>query len=189
MNEIGYLVLTYLVAGIPFGVLVSRAVSSTDIRKKGSGNIGATNIARVIGKKWGILVLFLDALKGFVMVAFAKESLEFASLVALVAVFAHCYPVYLKFKGGKGVATALGSLLALSPQIIGLVLVVFVIALVGTRRVSVGSISGALAFPFVIYLMQIPIPLTWTIAMSAIILWKHRENIQRLMSGTEPRFF
>ena len=182
----------YLIAGIPFGVIVSQLVAGKDVRAQGSGNIGATNVARMMGKKWGILVLILDALKGFLLVYLAGSLFEFnlvANWAACVAVLAHCYPVYLKFKGGKGVATALGVIAALSPTILGICFLVFAATLVLYRRVSAASLLAALALPVGAYLVPHRIYPFTGFFICAVIWWKHRENIQRIIKGIEPRFF
>src|ERR1700683_4829943 len=110
-----FLFFAYLIAAIPFGLVLSLRIAGKDVRDQGSGNTGATNVSRLMGKKWGILVLFLDALKGFAVVKIANHygGVPFENFTAILAVFAHCYPIYLGFKGGKGVATALGVLAAL----------------------------------------------------------------------------
>src|ERR1700677_5038813 len=109
-----FLFVAYFIAAIPFGLILSLRVAGKDVRDQGSGNTGATNVSRLMGKKWGILVLILDALKGYVVVKAANHfgGVRFENLAAILAVFAHCYPIYLGFKGGKGVATALGVLAA-----------------------------------------------------------------------------
>jgi glycerol-3-phosphate acyltransferase PlsY len=194
MTSLLYLLTTYLVGAIPFGVIVSLAVSGRDVRKQGSGNIGATNVSRLMGKKWGLFVLFLDGLKGFLVVMLAywffSRDLILPSLGGLMAVIGHCFPIYLKFKGGKGVATALGVIAALSPMILGICCVVFALAMLITRRVSAGSLAAAAALPvaaFVISPRQISVPVATV--MTILIWWKHRENIKRLVRGQEPKFF
>src|ERR1035438_2645156 len=112
-----FLFCAYLIASIPFGVLLSRLIKGKDVREHGSGNIGAANISRLMGKKWGVVVLILDALKGFIVVKLSTHygDTNFENFVAVMAVGAHCWPLYLGFRGGKGVATALGVIIALSP--------------------------------------------------------------------------
>jgi acyl phosphate:glycerol-3-phosphate acyltransferase len=185
------LIVGYLIAAIPFGVLVSRLVTGSDVRKQGSGNIGATNVARLMGKKWGVLVLFLDALKGYMVVAIAAHfgNIDFANLVAVVAVIGHCYPVYLKFKGGKGVATALGVLTALSPAVVGIAALIFIVVVGVSRRISAGSLTAALSVPVLAIFMASNVLPASGLVIAAIVWWKHRENIKRLARGLEPRFF
>jgi len=191
--QIAYLFFAYLAAAVPFGVIVSKMVLGKDVRKQGSGNIGATNIARMMGKKWGVLVLALDALKGFAVVFVSgyvgDGSLFFANIVACVAVAAHCYPIYLKFRGGKGVATALGVIAALSLTLVGVCFLVFAIILGMTRRMSAGSLAAALALPVVAACFQTPLEPVTGAVITAVIWWKHSENIRRILAGQEPKFF
>ncbi len=189
--QIIFIIGTYLVAAIPFGVVVSRVFSGVDVRGQGSGNTGATNVARLMGKKWGFTVLVMDALKGFVVVSLAKHvgDVWFCNFIAVLAVLAHCYPIYLRFKGGKGVATALGVLAALSAPIMVGSLVVFALGFGLSKRISVGSLSASLAAPFAATVLggNLLIPTAWFLA--TIIWWKHKENIKRLAVGLEPKFF
>jgi acyl phosphate:glycerol-3-phosphate acyltransferase len=186
-----FLLAAYLIAALPFGVIISRAVLGKDVRSHGSGNIGATNVSRLMGKKWGIFVLFLDALKGFLIVncaaLFGDDA--FCNLAAVVAVIAHCYPIYLGFKGGKGVATALGVLLALSPISVGICLIVFLLVVGLTRIISAASLAASLSLPIMSTILQGQVSFPAAVAMCMIIWWKHRENISRLMRRQEPRFF
>ena len=191
ISQIIFVIATYFIAALPFGVIVSRFVTGKDVRKQGSGNIGATNVARLMGKKWGIFVLFLDALKGFALVKAAATfgDITFCNLVAAVAVGAHCYPLYLKFKGGKGVATALGVLAALSPVTLGYCFAAFVIVTATTRIISAGSLGAALALPLVSIFAHTDIHLGASVAITLLIWWKHRENLKRLLRRQEPKFF
>lgn len=191
---------SYLVGAIPFGYLIARA-RGMDIRRLGSGNIGATNVFRAVGKGWGILTFFCDALKGFAPVFFlpriagggasAVELQGLQVLCACMAIAGHNWPIYLGFKGGKGVATSTGALLGLAPAGLligfGVWLVVFLIG----RYVSLASLAAAVvvggsAWP--LYAKQgrlIPVALT---ALAALVVWRHRGNIRRLAQGTENRF-
>ena len=191
--------------GIPFGYLLGRCVLKDDIRNHGSGNIGATNVARVIGWKWGGLVLLLDALKGFLptyaaaqfAVSNLPDSFHWHVPVAagMSAIVGHMYPVYLKLRGGKGVATALGVVLVLAPESVGAAFLVFVVVAGTTRLVALGSILAALVFGGTqLYLMRDhltePRSLSLTafaIAIPLLIVWRHRSNIARLLTGTENR--
>ncbi len=184
----------YLAGGIPFGVVVSRFVSGKDVRTQGSGNIGATNVSRMMGKKWGLFVLFLDGLKGFLAVKavawfFTDDVFLLSNLAALSAILGHCFPVYLKFKGGKGVATALGVIAALSPLALGVCFIVFFLTIGISRIVSVASLAGALTLPITIMIIQkdMVVLIAWIIA--ALIWFKHSANIKRLMKHQEPKFF
>lgn len=195
---------SYLLGSIPFGYLAGR-IAGIDIRTAGSGNIGATNVVRVLGKAYGYPVFILDFVKGAAAVRLAialgaRTQFEWASpeicgiIAAVSAVIGHSFPVWLKFKGGKGVATSAGALLGLTPlaAVAGLLLWVVVFWL--TRYVSLASVLTALALPLLILLMhsrdQSPAkPLFHAaVCLAAVIIWRHRSNLIRLMRGTEPRF-
>lgn len=187
------LLAAYLIGAIPTGVLLTRMVGATDIRKSGSGNIGATNVYRVAGKKLGILTLIGDALKGAVPVLIAMQipGLSDAQVgaVAAAAFIGHCFPVYLKFKGGKGVATALGIFLVLSPLAVLGAFIIFALLLWKWRYVSLGSISAAAAIPVLVYFAEGNLALVaTTLFISLIVILRHYRNIQRLFNGTENRF-
>ena len=187
------LIVIYLIAAIPTGILLARLMGSEDIRQKGSGNIGATNVYRVVGKLAGALTLVGDTMKGFLpllayqsWLAPTPAQLGIASAVAIIG---HCYPIYLGFKGGKGVATALGIFLLLSPQAVLGALVVFVLAVGITRYISLGSVLAAMSAPLLILMLNHPQPiLLATLFIAALVIWRHRTNIRRLMDGTENRF-
>jgi acyl phosphate:glycerol-3-phosphate acyltransferase len=193
----------YLFGSIPFGYLLVRLFRKEDIRSKGSGNIGATNVVRSGAKGLGALTFFLDACKGYLAVLVASR-LAFtpglvpvppgnaAALAALCAILGHIYTVWLGFKGGKGVATAFGVFVALAPWAALAALVVFILIFALSRYVSLGSILGAAAFPIFAFLFPHAEYSSWLTAMivvaPAIIIVKHRENIARLIKGTEYRF-
>jgi acyl phosphate:glycerol-3-phosphate acyltransferase len=202
-------VVAYLLGSIPFGYLLVKTFRGEDIRLSGSGNIGATNVARSGAKGLGAATLLLDMLKGLLAVWLAAvlaaskynlcgdfrvypcvPSLRLMSVAALFAVLGHIFPVWLKFKGGKGVATALGVFALLFPLAVLVSLAIFSIVLVLTRYVSLGSILAALAFPVAAYFLYHP---DWTslalaAAVSAAVILKHHQNIGRLLAGTESRF-
>lgn len=196
-------VAAYLLGSIPTGFLVARA-KGIDIRKVGSGNIGATNALRVLGKPAGILVLLVDALKGWVAVHevamvivgqfsspdVAGRDRVIASIVAsLFAVLGHNYPCWLGFKGGKGIATSAGVLTALVPWALLIILSVWIVLCAATRYVSIGSLAASATLPFATWLTTRDWTLTAvTGAMGVLAIYKHKGNIQRLMNGTEPRF-
>lgn len=196
-------VAAYLLGSIPTGFLVARA-KGIDIRKVGSGNIGATNALRVLGKPAGILVLLVDALKGWLAVRVvamliveqfsSQEALGgnrvIASIVAAIfAVLGHNYTCWLGFKGGKGIATSAGVLTALVPWALLIILSVWIVLFAITRYVSIGSIAASATLPFATWLTTRDWTLTAvTGAMGALAIFKHKGNIQRLMKGTEPRF-
>jgi glycerol-3-phosphate acyltransferase PlsY len=184
-------VFAYVLGSVPTGFLLGY-LAGVDVRSAGSGNVGATNVARVAGKGLGLLTLLLDAAKGFAPVFIARQ-MGFDAAVggwaALAAFLGHLYPIFLKFRGGKGVATALGSLLALAPAAIGVLVPVFLIVSLATRFVSLASIVAAGTAPVAIWLLGYPARLAGiTLVMALLILWRHRDNIQRLRSGAEPRF-
>jgi len=188
--ELLFIVLTYLVASIPFGFIVGKLFGK-DVTKEGSGNIGATNVARTIGKKAGIFVLILDALKGFIPVYISKMYFDdpFVAVIAVVAVFGHCYSIFMKFKGGKGVATGLGVLVALSPKVAIIVITLWLGIFLATGYVSLASVISA--FMSWIMMNYIEANYYFTIAAlvsSLIIVYKHSSNIERLLKGTENRF-
>jgi len=187
----------YLLGSIPTGFLVAKA-KGIDIRSVGSGNIGATNAMRVLGKPAGIFVLLMDAAKGFAAVWLASLMLKDNSIADLQtlrvvagigAVLGHNYTCWLKFKGGKGIATTAGVYLALAPWALLVALVVFILAILLTKYVSVGSIAGAIALPVTVWVMT---PQNYflgivTTALGALAIYKHKSNIQRLIAGTENR--
>jgi glycerol-3-phosphate acyltransferase PlsY len=202
----------YLIGSIPFGFLVAKA-RGIDIRSAGSGNIGATNAMRVLGKPIGIVVLLLDALKGYAACAFLPPLIvnwlaphysgfyrlfqdcpvefqtRFYVLAGVCAVLGHNYTCWLKFKGGKGVATSAGVYIALAPWPLLIALAVFILAVALTRYISVGSISAGIALPVAVWIMMphnILLGIVTT-ALGAMAIYKHKSNIQRLMAGTENK--
>jgi glycerol-3-phosphate acyltransferase PlsY len=190
----------YLLGSIPFGLLVAK-LKGVDIRTAGSGNIGATNAMRVLGKPAGITVLILDALKGYAAAAFlpslilgvSSKAVPTPDLLPLVAgifaVLGHNYTCWLKFKGGKGIATTAGVYLALAPWALLIALVVFVLAVAFSRYVSVGSLAAAVALPMAVWIMKPgePCLIIVTCALGVLAIYKHKCNIQRLRAGTENR--
>ena len=188
----------YVLGSIPFGVLITRMVEGGDVRKSGSGNIGATNVARVAGPFAGVLTLVFDTAKGAAAVLIAERytsgSAMWMMLAALAVCLGHCFPVWLRFKGGKGVATAFGTFLMLSPQAALGGVIVFVLVVAYWKYVSLGSVSAAAAMPLLIYFLWAPghappvIVTAGTLALVALIIWKHDANIQRLVQGNEPKF-
>lgn len=191
--------LSYLSGSIPFGYLLVRLVRGEDIRRSGSGNIGATNVSRK-SPALGIATLVLDALKGFVPVAlalsigcrWADPPYVLASAAAFFAILGHIFPVWLKFRGGKGVATGLGSWIGLAPKGVLVMVVVFVVMVALFRYISLGSITAAAIFPMAARILhdfhETPSMLGFMGASSLLIIWKHRPNIRRLAAGTENKF-
>jgi acyl phosphate:glycerol-3-phosphate acyltransferase len=188
----------YLLGSIPFGLLLTKLFGGGDVRKAGSGNIGATNVARVVGPLAGILTLVFDTAKGAAAVwlagRFTNESATWMMIAGFVVLLGHCFPVWLKFKGGKGVATALGVFLALCPLAAVSALLLFVICVAYWRYVSLGSVAAAAAMPLLIYFLWAPhhappiIVDMGTLAIALLVIYKHDGNLQRLVEGTEPRF-
>jgi len=185
-------IIAYLLGAIPFGLLVAK-LHGVDIRSKGSGNIGATNVLRVIGKGWGIFTFVLDALKGFipafVFPRLANLDNEWGVLFVLAAIIGHTFPVYLKFKGGKGVATSAGMLTGVALLPVGVGLLCWIICMAIWRYVSLASIVACAASAVTVWVVDkglvVNIALT---VLSALIIWLHRANIKRLLNGTENRF-
>jgi glycerol-3-phosphate acyltransferase PlsY len=188
----------YLLGSIPFGYLLVRVQSGGDIRALGSGNIGATNVARTAGWPVGAATLVLDGAKGFFAVwlagHFSDGNIRFMMYAGLAAILGHILPVWLKFSGGKGVATALGVFLAICWPAVAAAVAIFVIVVIFWRYVSLGSVSAAAALPLLMYVLYAPghappLPVsTGTLLAAILIILKHRWNIERLIIGTEPRF-
>jgi glycerol-3-phosphate acyltransferase PlsY len=190
-----FLVLTYFISAIPFGLVLAKIFAKQDIRQHGSGNIGATNVARVLGKKLGIVTLFLDGIKGALMVIFARFLFEdsglsvFLMIVGGVAVIGHVFPVYLKFKGGKGVATTLAVLLAVNP-ILGLFACTsWLIIFLFTKISAVASLcSIIMTTGFTLYSGSFIQEVLLCAFLTIIIFIRHKENISRILAGTEKTF-
>jgi glycerol-3-phosphate acyltransferase PlsY len=194
---IGLVIGAYLLASIPFGLVVGRRVRGLDITRVGSGNIGAANVAREVGLAWGIVTLLADALKGFIPVAavpyLLAESPEIdeavRGLVGLAALLGHQFPVYNRLKGGKGVATCLGVFLAISPVSCLFSGAIFLIVVAMRRYVSLGSMAAALSMPGWLFIGgHSDFLIISSMAMSILIVIRHRDNIQRLVKGNERRW-
>ena len=213
-------VVSYLLGSIPFGYLLVWMFHGQDVRKTGSGNIGATNVARTGSKGLAIATLFLDTAKGYAAVKFAlwiasRQRLEgpvpanlydrsaaglsshtiflLAALAAFVAILGHVFTVWLRFKGGKGVAAAAGSFVALAPRAMLIALVLFIVIVALTRYVSLGSILACVAFPLAVWWLgpaeRTTAPILLLVAASSLlIVLRHKDNIRRLLAGTEHRF-
>ncbi len=187
--------IAYLLGSIPFGYLLVRLVRHEDIRTVGSGNIGATNVLRSGGKGLGVATLLLDLLKAYAAVVFARHlvpaNYDLAVGAAVAAVLGHVFPVWLGFRGGKGVASALGVFLALVPAAALLSLGVFVVIVLLTRYVSLASILGAAVMPLAgiaLAPVRSPMVIGGFIFLSLLVIVKHQANIRRLLAGTENRF-
>ncbi len=185
------LALSYLLGSIPFGYLLTKAFTGTDIRKAGSGNIGATNVFRK-NRVVGVLTLLLDAGKGYLAVAVAGwlgGGVGWQCGAAVAAIVGHVFTVFLVFKGGKGVATGFGAFLALTPVPVGTTMVVFFLTAALTRYVSLASILATAAYPLWVYLYHEPSIAFWAAMIGAmLIIAKHHQNIRRLLAGTEAKF-
>lgn len=198
MNFFAGIFSAYLLGTIPFGLLTGFWVKKVDIRLHGSGNLGATNVFRVIGKKWGITVLILDALKGylgvFLMQSFfvPQASMEQRVAAAVCCILGHTFPVWLRFKGGKGVATSLGVFIALAPGVTLCTFGLFTAIFMFSRIISLSSIVSAVSFPIIIFVyyrgkseMSALFPVSLLLAV--FILFTHRSNIKRILRGEEKR--
>jgi acyl phosphate:glycerol-3-phosphate acyltransferase len=189
-------VIAYALGSVPFGFLIVKARGS-DIRQSGSGNIGAANVARNAGAIAGILTLVLDAAKGYLAVLIAERwthgDIRWMMPAALASVIGHMFPVWLGFKGGKGVATGLGVFLPICAEAVGVAVILWIAIVFFWRYSSLGSIVGAVVLPVLVYLLYAPgrapgaFVTVGTILISVLVLWKHRPNIERLIAGTESR--
>lgn len=188
MVTIFWLAISYLLGAMPFGLLISRTCCGIDPREEGSGNIGATNVGRLCGTKYGAMTLALDVLKGFIPVLLAtsfSDSYFFLTLVATAAVCGHMFSVFLHGKGGKGVATWVGAFLAISPWAVIICGLAFLAALYFYNFVSLASLVMVALMPVVLLFQGLFGAIPMALALMALIFWKHSENIQRLMAGTE----
>jgi glycerol-3-phosphate acyltransferase PlsY len=196
--------LGYLFGSFPMGYFAGR-LSGVDIRAVGSGNIGATNVLRVLGKRWGYTVFFVDAFKGFAAVRLAffvarhmpnppQHPEYFAILAAMLCIVGHTFPVWLRFKGGKGVATSAGALFGLMPMLVPFIVIIWIIIFETTRFVSVASIFASVSLPVAVWLflrwgyLEGTALLYFSFAIAILVLWRHRSNFSRLLNGTEQRF-
>ena len=188
MVTIFWLAISYLLGAMPFGLLISRTFCGIDPRQQGSGNIGATNVGRLCGTKYGAMTLTLDMLKGFVPVALAasfSDSYFFLTLVATAAVCGHMFSVFLHGKGGKGVATWVGAFVAISTSGTILCALGFLAALYFYNFVSLASLVMVALMPVVLLFQGLYGAIPLALVLMALIFWKHSENIQRLMAGEE----
>ena len=193
------LLLSYFLGAIPTAYLVGRLVKGIDIREHGSKNVGATNVFRCVGKNWGSFVLAFDILKGFISVTLWPilfQNVTFSALFlfacGIIAVLGHNWTVFLRFQGGKGVATTLGILLGLFPVPVSITLAIAVIIIFTSRYVSLGSLVGAAVFPIFFFIFErdidrFPILMGIILIMMILIFYKHRKNIERLLKGEENR--
>jgi glycerol-3-phosphate acyltransferase PlsY len=194
MNGLIAVIVAYLVGGIPFGLLIVKLKTGADVRETGSGNIGATNVLRAGGTFAGILTLLLDGGKGWFAVWLADTlthgNIGWMSAAALAVMLGHVFSPYLKFTGGKAVASFLGAFGYLTPIPVLVITLIFVLVLVTTRYLSLGSVAGAVLFPFACFVILNP---EWPVLVAALgasilILWRHKGNIERIKEGTERVF-
>lgn len=197
------LVLSYLIGGIPSGYLAGR-IAGMDIRKAGSGNIGATNVTRVLGKRYGYSVFFADVLKGFGTIclstfigkklspSYSQDALQITS--GVVCILGNAFPVWLHFRGGKGVAISAGVFLGLTPLAAIVAFAIWVVTFRITRYVSIASMIASVALPATVFVLthfmhtRPPLVLYASIGLAIVVILRHRSNLSRLMHGTEPRF-
>ncbi|XMB87313.1 glycerol-3-phosphate 1-O-acyltransferase PlsY [Mycoplasmatota bacterium WC44] len=192
LNEIIWLIVAYFIGSIPFSLIIGKIFSSTDIRNHGSGNLGATNAIRVLGKKQGITAAVLDVFKSFILVYLADKGIidvSFSPLyLGVAAAFGHCYPIFANFRGGKAVATSAGAILAISPLLFGIGVVIFFTILKVTKYVSLSSTLVAIVVILSAYLLG---ESTDTIIASSIlvlfIMYRHIPNYKRLIKGNENK--
>jgi len=194
MTPLIVLIAAYLLGGVPFGYLLVRLKTGQDVRSLGSGNIGATNVLRTTGRAFGVLTLLLDIAKGWVAVwlmgRFAAGDPAWMAAAGVAVVLGHAFPVFLRFQGGKAVASFVGVAAALAPLALLATVAVFVLVVARTRFISLGSILGSALFPLAVWLLYHP---AWQV-MAAVtfcglfIVWRHRANIERLRAGTENIF-
>jgi len=194
MTPVLALVAAYLIGSIPFGFLLVKWKTGADVRAAGSGNIGATNVLRTTGRGAGVATLLLDIAKGYCAVWLAayltQTSPDWTSAAAVAVMAGHAFPVFLRFKGGKAVASFVGAFLYLTPLALAAVAVVFVATVAYSRYISLGSVLGAGTFPLAVWLIEKPpLPvLAAAIVGGGIIVYRHRANIERIRAGTEHLF-
>lgn len=194
MSFLVIILVSYFLGAIPFAYIMTRLITGKDVRSYGSGNVGATNAARMLGFKYGALVAILDVLKGILAVTIAKTLLPvdaptyYLLLAALTVIIGHNWSVFLKFSGGKGVATTFGVILSLYPLVFLIFLLIWVSLVLITRYVSLASIVSAMIVPVIVYLRTANIyHLLFTLLFAALIVFRHSSNIKRLIKGNESK--
>lgn len=183
-------VICYLIGSIPFSYIAARVLAHTDVRTRGSGNVGATNVFRTSGVGAALVALAGDLLKGVLAawLGLTLGGLSGAVLCSLAAVIGHCYPLFLKFRGGKAVATAGGVVLFLMPQVVLILLVIFILVILVSRYVSLASITVAIALPAIAFILHNPWQyILLSVLMAILVVYRHRENIKKLKEGTEAQ--
>lgn len=185
-------ILAYLVGSIPNALWIGKIFKNIDVRDFGSGNVGATNAARVLGWKLGVMVLLFDAFKGMIFIIIARKfglSDIYVVLIGLAAILGHSYSIYLKFKGGKAVATSLGVMLVLIPKVIIILVIVFLLIVIFSGYVSLASISVAGLLPILTYIMYNNIIALLSFVVGILVIWRHKSNIKNLLEGKEDKFY
>ncbi len=198
-SNITYLILSYLIGSIPFSIIAGKLLKGIDVREFGSGNAGATNTFRVLGKKAGIPVLLLDVFKGYIAVnlvwytsyvPFSEIYINLQLTFGIAAVLGHVFPIYVGFRGGKGVATLLGFMLALFPQAAIISIVIFILTLLFSKYVSLSSIFAGLFFPFGVYYLShtvVPTMMIFAVFVPILLIATHQRNIERIIRGDENK--
>ncbi|MEN9699774.1 MAG: acyl-phosphate glycerol 3-phosphate acyltransferase [Bacteroidota bacterium] len=202
MLALAVILIGYLLGSIPTAVWVGKSFCQTDVREHGSKNAGATNTFRVLGKRYGWIVLLIDIAKGTLAASlphfidpsqlqgYKDEFLILQLLASFSAVFGHVYPVFAGFRGGKGVATSLGIVIGINPPAAAVCLSIFLVVFISSRYVSLGAISAALCFPIVSYFLihdDTRIMIIFTVILGLLVIWAHRKNIERLRNGNENK--
>lgn len=192
------IIFAFIIGSFPTGYVVTKIIKKRDIRKEGSGNIGATNVWRVVGKLPGLFVLMVDILKGYLVVRYlpvwgplsvSSPSLEEALILGFSVISGHTFSIFLKFKGGKGVATTTGVLFALEPKIFLICIIIWLVIFLFFHYVSLASIVAAITFPFLLVVFAYPFSfILFGILLALLISFKHYPNIRRLVLGEEPKF-
>lgn len=185
-------ILAYLVGSIPNALWIGKIFKNIDVREFGSGNVGATNATRVLGWKLGVMVLIFDAFKGMIFIIIARKlGLEdiYVVLIGLAAILGHSYSIYLKFKGGKAVATSLGVMLVLIPKVVMILIIVFLLIVIISGYVSLASISVAGLLPILSYIMYNNIIALLSLVVGILVIWRHKSNIKNLLEGKEDKFY
>ncbi|MGB5823130.1 MAG: glycerol-3-phosphate 1-O-acyltransferase PlsY [Proteocatella sp.] len=185
------IIMSYLIGNISPSVIIGRKFKNIDIRQHGSGNAGTTNAMRILGKKAGILVFLLDFIKGVIptVIGLCFGGLELGFVCGISAIIGHIFPILLKFKGGKGVATSFGVGLVLAPAYALIGLLIFIIIVIKTRYISLGSVIGTLTFPILqIFTTENIQVVIMSVLLGCLVTYSHRANIKRLINGTESKF-
>jgi len=194
IEKIVIILISYLMGSIPFGLLLAKIIKGIDIREYGSGNIGTTNVSRIMGKKWGLIVFTLDSAKGLIPTLFSKirypQNYTLLLITGIAAILGHIYSLFLNFKGGKGVATAFGVMLVLLPIPTLITLGVFAITFLLTGYVSLSSIIAAVSLPILTLIFNLNTSIAAMVStLSCLVIYNHKENIKRIVNKEESKLF